>query len=176
VTRRKKDRTRFLIKVLIAVTAVAVCVTVGALIYLQSRTVLAPEYAPHETEQNAETIENDDEDKLEQPEGGGAVSLTYSTEVTIDLSEKQAALHFANPGKSNQDMIVQLVIEDTEVIQSGLLKPGNQVTKLDLLDGAGNQLTAGKYEGKFVVLYYQQDTGEKAMVNTEIPVTITVQD
>ena len=29
---------------------------------------------------------------------------------------------------------------------------------------------------KFVVFYYDSDTGEKAVVNTEIPITITVQE
>ena len=59
-------------------------------------------------------------------------------------------------------------------MQSGRLRPGNQVTSLDLLDGAANQLAAGGYDGKFVVLYYDQQSGEKAMIHTEIPVTVTV--
>ena len=32
------------------------------------------------------------------------------------------------------------------------------------------------YDGKFVVLYYDRTSGELAMVNTEIPVTVTVTD
>ena len=34
----------------------------------------------------------------------------------------------------------------------------------------------GGYEGKFAVFYYSVETGEKAMVNTEIPVSITIQE
>ena len=81
---------------------------------------------------------------------------------------------FANPTKSNQDMVLQLTIEDFVVLQSGRLEPGNRVTSLSLSDSAEKRLTAGGYNGKFVVLYYDRTSGEKAMINTEIPVTVTV--
>ena len=77
-----------------------------------------------EEESNAQAIEDDSGEKLEAEEGGGAVSLTYSNEVTIDLSDKAASLVFANPGKSVQDMVVQIVIDDTVIVQSGHLKAG----------------------------------------------------
>lgn len=167
---------KLLIPVLILITLVAVGVTIWALFFRNTTPVLAPDYAPVEEEANAEPIGDDDSEKMEAEEGGGAVSLTYSNEVTIDLSDKAASLVFANPGKSVQDMVVQIVIDDTVIVQSGTLKPGNQVTTLDLLDGAESQLQPGGYDGKFVVFYYDPDTGEKAVVNTEIPITITVQE
>ena len=170
----KKNKTTLLILLLLLITLSAVCVTVWALFFRDSGPTLAPDYAPQEMEQNAESIPNDSDEKMAKPEGGGSVSLTYSNKVTIDLSDKAAALYFANPGKSNQDMVIQITIQDTVIVQSGTLVPGQQVKLLDLLEGAENQLSAGGYEGKFVVLYYDQTSGEKAMVNTEIPITINV--
>lgn len=170
----KQNNSKYLILLLLLITLVAVCVTVWALFFRDTRPVLAPDYAPQETEAYAEPIPDDDDEKLDQPEGGGSVSLTYAREVYIDLNAKTASLLFANPGKSNQDMVLQLIIQDVVIVQSGTLTPGNQVTTLDLLDGADKQLSAGVYEGKFNVLYYHPETGEKAIVNTEIPVTITV--
>lgn len=170
----KKSKPNLLIPILLIITVIAICVTVWALFFRDSGPALAPDYAPQEEEQNAETIPNDTGEKMENPEGGGSVSLTYSREVSIDLSNETATLLFANPGKSNQDMVLQIVIQDTVIVQSGTLKPGNQVTTLDLLDGAAKKLSAGTYEGNFNVLYYNPETGEKAIVNTEIPVTITV--
>lgn len=175
-TEKKKDKTRLLILLLLLITLLAVCVTVWALFFRDSGPALAPDYAPQEMEQNAESIPDDSGEKMDTPEGGGSVSLTYSNEVTIDLSDKKASLYFANPGKSNQDMVLQVLIQDTVIIQSGTLKPGNQVSTVDLLDGAAKQLAPGGYDGKFVVLYYSPETGEKAMVNTEIPITITVKE
>lgn len=170
----QKSKPNLLIPILLIITVIAICVTVWALFFRDSGPALAPDYAPQEEEQNAETIPNDTGEKMENPEGGGSVSLTYSREVFIDLSDEIATLLFANPGKSNQDMILQIVIQDTVIVQSGTLKPGNQVTVLDLLNGAAKKLSAGTYEGNFNVLYYNPETGEKAIVNTEIPITITV--
>ena len=170
----KKNKTTLLIILLLLITLIAVGVTIWALFFRSSGPTLAPDYAPQEMEQHAETIPDDSGEKLDKPEGGGSVSLTYSNKVTIDLSDKAAALYFANPGKSNQDMVLQIAIQDTVILQSGTLKPGNQVKLLDLLEGAEEMLSPGGYEGKFIVLYYDQESGEKAMVNTEIPITVNV--
>ena len=170
----KNAKPNLLIPLLLVITAIAICVTVWALFFRDSNPVLTPDYAPQQEEQNAEAIPNDTGSKMENPEGGGSVSLTYSREVSIDLSSEKATLLFANPGKSNQDMVIQIVIQDTVIVQSGTLKPGNQVTALNLLNGAAKKLSAGTYEGNFNVLYYNSETGEKAIVNTQIPITITV--
>ncbi len=96
------------------------------------RVAIVPDYAPQDEEVNAEEIPDDNGEKMELPEGGGSVSLTYAREVNIDLSEKSVSLLFANPGKSNQDIVLQLEIQDNVVVQSGTLSPGKQVTRLDL--------------------------------------------
>ena len=173
--KRTEKWKQIVIIILILLLLLMISITVWALFFRDTSPVLAPDYAPQETEENAEIIDDDtDGDKLEQPQGGGAVSLTYSKEATIDLSENIAKILFANPYKSNQDMMIQIVIQDTVIVQSGRLTPGHQVTKLELFDKV--KLSEGVYEGKFVVLYYQKDTGEKAMINTEIPLTIKVEE
>ena len=172
--KRKRSVILILLLLLIAVTAVGI--SVWAVWFRESSTpVLAPDYAP-QAEKNAEPIDDGTDEKLSQPEGGGAVSLTYAKDVNISLSKKSATLLFENPSKSNQDMVIQLVIDDVVILQSGKLMPGNRVTELELLKGAEKQLSAGGYDGKFVILYYDAASGEKAMVNTEIPVNITVAD
>lgn len=171
---RKERRMRLLVLILLLITAVAVFVTVMVIRAEKNAPVLAPDYAPRELEKNAEPLGDGKDAKLEQPEGGGAVSLTYAKEVTVELSRKSASLLFANPTKSNRDMVLQLVIDDVVILQSGRLTPGNKVSTLALLDGAARRLSAGGYNGKFVVLYYDCVSGEKAMVNTEIPVSVTV--
>ena len=173
-----QKKTTIIIAILALITVAALCVTMWALFLREpddnNKVILNPDYAPQNKEENAETIPDDTGDKMENPEGGGAVSLTYSNEVTIDISDKAAALYFANPGKSNQDMVIQIAIQDTIILQSGTLSPGNQVKLLNLLEGAEDMLQPGGYEGKFIVLYYDQTSGEKSMVNTEIPITINV--
>lgn len=171
---KNQKRTTIIIIILALITVAALCVTMWALFFRGPSVTLTPDYAPQKEEIHAKPIPDDTGDKMEADEGGGAVSLTYGTNVSIILSNETATLMFANPGKSTQDMVVQVVIQDTILVQSGRLTPGNQVTTLDLLDGAAKMLSPGGYEGKLVVLYYDPDTGEKAIVNTEIPVTISV--
>lgn len=126
-------------------------------------------------EANAESIAGDTSgEKLSAPDGGGAVSLNYSKQVDVDLSAKKASLVFANPSKSNQDAVLQLIIQDTVIIQSGSLAPGTRVTTLDLSDDAAAKLTAGTYDGKFTVSFYDRATDRWATLNAEIPVTVTV--
>lgn len=175
-SKTKKNKNSPLIIILLIITVIAIGVTVWALFFRDTGPALAPDYAPQEEEQHAETIPNDNGEKMDQPEGGGSVSLSYSKEVTIDISDGTAELYFANPGKSNQDIVLQIVIQGEVIVQSGTLKPGNQVSSLNLLEGAAKKLAAGGYDGTFMVLYYNPDTGEKAVVNTEIPITITVNE
>lgn len=171
---KKENKKKYLLILLLLITLLAVGLSVWAIWFRDSAPVLAPDYAPQQTEENAEPIGDDDDEKLSQPEGGGAVGLTYAKEVSISLTDKSATLLFANPSKSNQDMVLQLVIDDVVVLQSGRLEPGNKVSTLNLLDGAEKRLTAGGYDGKLVVLYYDRTSREKAMLNTEIPITVTV--
>jgi len=172
----KKEKIFLIIIALITVAAIAV--TVWALFFRKpDDSGLTPDYAPQDTESNAESIPGDNtSDKLDSPDGGGAVAMSYTKNVTIDISEEKAVLNFGNPGESTQDMLVQIVIQDTILVQSGRLTPGHKVSQLDLLEGAAKKLKAGGYEGKIVVLFYDQESGEKAMLNAEIPVTIKVQD
>ena len=174
--KEKSSITRILLILFIVAASAALAVIIWALYFREPEVVLSPDYAPREEEPCAEDIPDDSGEKLTSPEGGGSVSITYSRDVAVDLGDRRAALHFANPGKSNQDMVVQIVIRDNVIVQSGTLKPGKQVDSLELLDGAEEQLTAGTYEGAFNVLYYDPESGEKAVVNTEIPIQITVSE
>lgn len=167
-----KKTKRMLILLLLLIILIAIGIIIWA-IFIRDNS-LSPDYAALNDEKYARDIGDDGDDKLAQAEGGGAVSLTYSTDVTVDRSEEEATLMFANPTKSNQDMVVQIVVHDLVIAQSGRISPGKQVEKLDLSDGMADRLKKGGYNGNLTVLYYQPDTHEKTIVNTEIPVNITV--
>jgi len=176
---KKKDNEKklllLLLLLLLLITIAAVGITIWAVWFRKPSIVLTPDYAPLETDKNVAQIPGDDtSDKMEAPEGGGAISVHYSKEVTIDLSDKKASLLYANPGKSTQDVVLQIVIQDNIIAQSGRIPPGSQLRTLDLLNGAAAKLAPGAYNGKFVLLCYNTETGEKAMVNTEARITITV--
>lgn len=168
--RRVKRRTVILLLLLLLL----LLTSCGGILYsLLNREILAPDYAPQDVEWRAEDMEEGAGAKLPQPEGGGASSLIYTTQVVIDASLEEAQLFMGNPGKSNQDIVLQLVVKDTLIIQSGTIKPGKKVETMDLLDGAASRLRPGGYDGLYIVSFYN-NTGEKAMLDSEIPVTVNV--
>lgn len=172
---QKRKKTWILILLLLLVTAIAIGVTVWALFFRQPEvSVLAPDYAPQEIEQNAEDMGDSDKDKLDAPEGGGSVNLMFQDKVTIDLSDNKATLYYGNPYESTQDVLLQIVVKDTLIAESGRIVPGNQIKTLDLEEKAVSLLQPGGYDGKLILSFYNPDTGEKATVNSEIPVKITV--
>ena len=173
-TNGKEKRLKWLI--IIPVTGIVIClgVTIWALFFRQSGEVLIPDYAPRETEQNVRPIEGDDGIKLDAPQGGGAISIEYENRVTIDLSDGKAYFSYANPGKSTQDVVLRIEIQDTAVVQSGTIRPGNQVSELELMNGAAKKLQEGVYDAVFRILSYDPVTGEKAMVDTLAEITVTV--
>ena len=170
---KKNKKLLLLILLLILLLLIASGVTIWSL-FFRSIPTLAPDYAPRQEEPYSEDIGDRNDSKLSQTKGGGAVNLTYTTQVDINLSEGRATLYFANPSKSNQDIVLQIVIQEVVIAQSGAIPPGKQIKKLNLLNDATSMLTSGGYNGEFKVSYYQPDTHEKTIVNTEIPVNITV--
>ncbi len=170
----KKNRSSLIIIIILLLLLLAtISVTVWAVFFRDTTPVLAPDYAPQEDDKNAIDLNDKDTEKLEQQEGGGAMSLRYRKEIVVDLATKTAAMSFDNPAKSNQNMLIQLEIKGVVVAQTGLIRPGRGIRRLDLFDNA--VLSPGVYNGKYVLYYYHEDTGEKAVVNTEIPLQVTVQ-
>lgn len=171
--KRNRKKWILLLSLLLLLLIAAICVTIWAQFFRKSPSLI-PDYAPPQKEPHAEDIGDNDDEKLPQQSGGGAVSLTYTTQVKVNLSQGYASLYFANPSKSNQDIVIQIVIQDVVIAQSGAINPGKQVERLDLLSGAASALAEGGYNGEFRIYYYQPDTHEKTIINTEIPVTVMV--
>ena len=168
------EKKNILIYILLLITVSAVAVTLWALFFRGTDGYLVPDYAPAAQEQNARPIPDDHESGLDAQPGSGSVSLTYSNELSIDLSSGKMDLLFANPGRSNQDVVLQILIQDKVIHQTGRITPGNQVTQLKLSVASLGMLREGGYEGSFCVYYYDRTSGEKAMVNTQMPIFVTV--
>ena len=136
---------------------------------------IVPDYPAPPLDEGAESVE-DNEDKLDAPEGGGAVSMIYSDEVSIDLSDKKVTLLFANPNRSTHNVSIQLVVQDVVLAESGLLLPSHRITSLDVKDGIN--IPAGVYanNAKIVIKFYDPNTNACSIVNSDILVTLTVRE
>ncbi len=156
---------------LLLIAILAVIIAVWALFFNNKTEIIAPDRVPS-ADDNIEKIPDDADEKNEAPADGGAVTLTFSKDVVV--KNGKAELYFANPGKSTHDIVLQIIIRDNIIAQSGSIAPGNQIKTLDLVEDVDKLLTKGEYDGKFMVYYYDKENGEKAVLNTEIPVNISV--
>lgn len=165
-------RSKFLIICSIALALLATCVALWAL-FLRAPEAknLPPDVLPPVDEDVLPAGEDDDE-KLPQTQGGGAVNITYANQVAISLSDGKASLHFVNPTRSNQSMVLQIRIQDVVVTQSGALPPGSQLNSLPITEEVS--LAPGSYNGQFFVSFYDTENNSRAQLSTEIPVAITV--
>ncbi len=172
--KKKKKKNRWVIIIIMLLLLALLATSCGIYNLFFKGPELTPDYAPQEMDANAKDIEGADEDKLDMPEGGGAVGLTYIPEVTIDLSDNLASFMFQNPMRSNSDVVLQLVIQDQILAQSGKLTPGKQLDSMELLRGAADMLSPGGYDGKFVILFYDPVSAERSVLKSEGAVTINV--
>ena len=167
---------RIIVVVLCLIITIAIAVSLWALFFREDDDILPPDYPPQETEKNQTPIPDDQGGTIQTPEGGGAVNITYSEKINIDLSDKKATLYYANPSRSNQNVAIAIVIGEKVILRSELITPGNMVNSLPLAEGAEKKLVAGGYNATLVVYCYDTETGEKAMIDTTGSVFLTVSE
>lgn len=171
----KEKKNKFLLIILIFGIILCLLITIWAL-FFRTGDPISPDYPPQGTEGNQKPIEGDDSDKMESPEGGGAINVTYGTSVTVDLSDNTVSLYYANPNASNQNVALLIMIGDLVIAKTDLITPGNKVTELPLDSYAKSKLQVGGYNAVLTIRSYDPDSGEKAMVDTKGKITVTVQE
>ena len=172
-TNGKEKNLKWLIIILSVGIVICTGVTIWA-VFFRGGDDISPDYPPQGIESNQTPIDGDDSGKLDSPEGGGAINVTYGTAAKVDLSEKTVTVYYANPNASNQNVSILIMVNDLVVAKSDLITPGNQVSKLELQKEAASRLQVGGYNAELVVRAYDPESGEKAMVDTKGELTLTV--
>ena len=177
---KSKKQIQFLIGVLV--------VLVGIIILLLTRScqkqpegpnkVLAPDYPSMDVDKNADKIPDDESTKADVSQGGGSVTISFTDNVKYSLASGEVSLYYQNPNASTHNVVVQVILTSGEdeylLAQSGILEPGYQVTSLQAEKDLP-ALSEGGYNGKLKLLFYDPETGERAIVDTDIPCTVTVE-
>lgn len=154
-------------KLISAVVVTVIVVVAGMLVLwkIADNKPLLPDRAPENIEENA-VITDTEVDKEDTPFDSSGVSLSYTKNITIDLTTGTATLHFENPKKSLYDASIILVVQDTVVLQSGLLPPGSLLKTLSLPE-EGVPLQKGSYDASILVQFYDE-SGMPMSVNAKI--------
>lgn len=141
--------------------------------------IIDPDHPLPTQDSNADKLPDDpNSQRPDVPEGGGSLSMIYTLEAKLTLSTGEIDIYFQNPSASSHDVSVILYIttggQDIAIAQSGLLKAGYGLDKLQFAEGTA-QLQEGVYTGKYLLSCFDPATGERALVQPEIAgVTITV--
>lgn len=174
-TSKKKEDKRKNKVILFLILIILMCV--GIIIYLifgyKGR---VKDYPKGKNDKNIVKSE-DDKDKMPKSNGGGSVSLSYSKNVKVNLKTKKVELNFKNPTKSTQSLVLEISIENNGenkvLVKTDRIPSGYAIYEIDLNEDI--KLNKGKYKGNFNISYYDEDTEEKAIVTTNIPIDITVE-
>lgn len=167
--KKKARRRKILFYSLVSVSALAaICCLVGLLLKEPVDRKLRPDYS--QAQLSAMNISG--EALLSAETEWGYVQ--YSPEVTVDLSDKTVSLYFLNPADSNQELLLQLCLDDEPIYQTSRLRPGDSVEQVELLYRLERQLSEGGYDGKFVLICYDEETGDQNREDTEIPLVLSV--
>lgn len=181
VSLTKKGSVMIVVSIIVSIVLIGGAVTT---IILSTRdnspgngAVLEPDYEHVKPDDNAQTIPGETTGESEDvPQGGGSMNLVYSDQVVVDLTSKKLGLYYQNPSSSSHSIVVQIIIERGEnqylVAESGGINPGYMLTELPLSESV--QLTSGVYKGIMKLWFFDPDTGDRALVDTNIPVNITV--
>ena len=159
----------------VLVALISICATVAVMLLVWNAgkdKPLLPDNPPDTIDENA-VVDDASEEKITPPSGGSGLSLEYAKDVSVDLNAGNATLYFKNAGKSLQDAVISVIIQDTLILRSDLLPPGSTLTTMPLLKD-GNHLQKGIYTGSFVIQFFDEN-GEASYVNSRIEgITITV--
>lgn len=139
--------------------------------------VLEPDYENVKPDDNAQTIPGETtHEPSDVPQGGGSMNLVYSDKVIVYLESGKVGLYYQNPSSSSHSIVVQIIIPRGEeqylVAESGGINPGYMLTEMTL--NSNVQLSSGVYKGIMKLWFFDPDTGDRALVDTNIPVNITV--
>jgi hypothetical protein len=114
---------------------------------------------------------------------GGSVALNYTLNAELSLSSGVVDMYFENPSRSNQNAVLSLYVVDAEnsarqskIAESGLIEAGNGLYRMTF-DSSTVKLSAGAYNARYTLEFFDRATGEKALVEPTIEdVTLIVSE
>ena len=120
---------------------------------------------------NTSVVEVKDDGK----KNDGGVSLEYAGYVTLETEQNLITLNFTNPSRSTKSLSLEIVGningEEITFAKTDIIKPGNKIT--DVKYTPEKEIAKGRYDGKFVVHFYnEQDQEEIVVTNIDIKVYV----
>ena len=164
---KKQDTPKTIFPVIVAIVAFMVAVVGGYLFwYFQGK--------------NVDTVSDNVSSELttdgKEEAGSVDVSLRYAGYVTLHSDESYISLNFTNPIKSRKSLSLDIVanINDEDIVLAitDKLNPGDSIETVEYK--LERNIPKGSYNGKFVVHFYNEDSGDEEIVNSEVEINVYV--
>ncbi len=133
------------------------------------------------TEDRSIIPNTDDEPRIRSNENKASYQVPKTIEVDADtLTASDDEYIIKNPDRgANYDFVAAIYLTDSlgqqvEVYRSGRIPVGYCIAELTLTPPGDIELSKGSYDAQLVFSFYNQDTGEKGMVDSTVPVTIKI--
>ncbi len=133
------------------------------------------------TEDRAIVPNDDGESGTRSNENKASYEVPKVIEVDADtLTATDGQYVIKNPSRgANYDFVVAIYMKDNlgqevEVYRSGRIPVGYHITTLTLTPPEDITLSEGSYDAQIKFTFYNQDTGEKGMVDSSVPITIEI--
>lgn len=126
------------------------------------------DYPQLEFDLNAERIEVDEDMTVSD----GEVMIVAGQSATVYVNSGTADIYYVNPVSNQSNTQVALRVGDKIVAESGLLEPGYGL--MELTDVHTDGLEYGQTDGCLIIYTYDRETGQRNIIDNEIPLTVTV--
>lgn len=119
-----------------------------------------------------ETTVVDDSGSLEAEEGQGSAIVICTQKVTVHTESGTVDLFYQNPHESKASVMLELYANGSLIASSEKIPSGYELDTLKL----SCKLVAneGSYDGKLKILFFDDSTGERVNVDSEINILISV--
>lgn len=124
-----------------------------------------------EPDQYIEVLDDNTGETAPPLDGGGTVSMIYKLKAELNLSTGDISMYFQNPSNSNHDVVLNMYVvsgdQQIKIATSGRLPAGAGLYTMEF-DKSSAKLKEGQYEALYRVAYYNPETGERALVESDI--------
>ena len=130
-------------------------------------------YAPIESDKRQIKVS----DAGEPPSEGNSISFEFDETLHIDPETGFCFINFTNPSNDRNKLIIRLEADNEErtlLSETGAVDPGYSLQYLVLNDAGFEQINNGLRSAYIVLTAYDSETNDKAMVDTELPVRISI--
>lgn len=117
----------------------------------------------------------DEQENINESEDGQSSAIVICAQnITVHTKTENIDLFYQNPHNSQSTVILELYAEDSLIASSEEIPSGYELDKMNL--SCNLEAEEGNYEGKLKTIFVDELTHEKADIDSEVDVLISIKN